>query len=408
MADKKQIGKWLLTTVWVLIAAGTVVLLVAANNKGKQQLCTGMEVTIQGVSRHCFLDKNDILLAINEYLEGGPKGQPVSSFNLLAMESELRKNVWVRKIEMYFDNNNMLQVNVHEREPVARVFTTTGGSFYVDSAHMMLPLSQKYSARLPVFTNFPTDRRVLTPADSSLLGDIVAIGQAVRNDDFRMAFIEQIDITSVRDFELVPKIGNGLVRLGTVENLEEKFSKLLLFFRKVVIGGQAWNRYSTIDLRFRDQVVAQRRDAADVVADSAAVKAIRQTIEAYARKLANDTLQSLMRENEHTQENIPVLLESFERDDEDPAEAGTAVPSILPILKPAANANNNSLKTAKTPTKTLDPGPRAKSVPYPMKKTGLASAPVSSAAKNKTKPAAQPANNLKKKTAAAGSGNDYR
>ena len=110
MADKKQIGKWLLTTVWVLIAAGTVVLLVAANNKGKQQLCTGMEVTIQGVSRHCFLDKNDILLAINEYLEGGPKGQPVSSFNLLAMESELRKNVWVRKIEMYFDNNNMLQV----------------------------------------------------------------------------------------------------------------------------------------------------------------------------------------------------------------------------------------------------------------------------------------------------------
>ncbi len=399
MTDRKKIGKWLLTGVWLLIAAGTVVLLVAANNKGKQQLCTGMEVTIQGVSRHCFLDKDDILSAINDYLEGGPKGQPISSFNLLAMESELRKNVWVQKIEMYFDNNNVLQVNVHEREPVARVFTLSGTSFYVDSARMMLPLSQKFSARLPVFTNFPSDRRVLTPADSALLGDVVAISHAVRNDDFRMAFIEQIDITPQRNFELVPKIGNGLVQLGTAELLEEKFHKLLLFYRKVVVEGQSWNRYSVIDLRFRDQVVARRRDAADVVADSAAVKAIRLAIEAYARKLASDTLQAQMNEQEHAGQNIPVLLESFERDDEEQAETPAMLLPELPTHKPEANAQHNSLKTAVTPKKTPNPPTHAKPVPYPMKKNGTASAQVSPKA-SKAKPAAKPP---QKKTPA----NDY-
>lgn len=400
MTDRKQIGKWLLTAVWVLIAAGTVVLLVAANNKGKQQLCTGMEVTIQGVSRHCFLDKDDILSAINDYLEGGPKGQPVSSFNLLAMESELRKNVWVQKIEMYFDNNNVLQVNVHEREPVARVFTLSGTSFYVDSARMILPLSQKYSARLPVFTNFPSDRRVLTAADSALLGDLVAVSHAVRSDDFRMAFIDQVDITPQGNFELVPKIGNGLVLLGKAENLEEKFHKLLLFYRKVVVEGQSWNRYSFVDLRFSDQVVARRRDAADVVADSAAVKAIRLAIEAYARKQANDTLQAMMNDQEHAAQSTPVLLESYERDDEDPAQAPALLLPAIPTHKPEAKAQHNSLKTAVTPNKTPNPPTRAKSVPYPMKKNGAASAPVSPKTP-KAKPAGKP---LQKKNQPA---NDY-
>ena len=43
----------------------------------------------------------------------------------------------------------MLKVNVDESEPIARIFTAMGKSFYIDSTGKRLPLSDKISAKLP-------------------------------------------------------------------------------------------------------------------------------------------------------------------------------------------------------------------------------------------------------------------
>ena len=68
-----------------------------------------------------------------------------------------KKTQWIKKAELFFDNNNVLEVRITEREPIARIFTTSGSSFYIDSSLARLPLSDKFSPRLPVFTDFPTD-----------------------------------------------------------------------------------------------------------------------------------------------------------------------------------------------------------------------------------------------------------
>jgi cell division protein FtsQ len=408
MADRKLIGKWIITAVWLLIAAGTVVLLVAANNKGKQQLCTGMEVTIQGVSRHCFLDEKDILATITEYIEGGPKGQPVSSFDLLAMEAELRKNVWVSKIEMYFDNNQVLQVNVHEREPVARVFTVSGGSFYVDSSRMILPLSEKYAVRLPVFTGFPSDRRVLSSADSNLLADVIAVSNCIRSNDFRMAFVEQVNIGPQLDFQLVPKMGNGIINLGAAVNLEEKFNNLLVFYRKVLVGNQAWDRYSSIDLRFNNQVVARRRDATDVLADSVAKEKIYQAIEAYARKLASDTLQALMNELGNSNEGNSIVLESFERNESDFGDTSVFIPGIAPLVRPMNIDKKGNAKKANSVNRTGQSATPVKPVPYPMKKSTKSAVTSKGVGRKPVKPVPGASIPGKQKTGVAKPSNDYR
>ena len=65
----------------------------------------------------------------------------------------------------------MLHISVEEKEPVARIFTTAGKSFYIDNEGEKMPLSDKMSARVPVFTNFP-DKKVFSTKDSILLNDI--------------------------------------------------------------------------------------------------------------------------------------------------------------------------------------------------------------------------------------------
>ena len=92
-------------------------------------------------------------------------------------------------------------------------------------------MSEKFSARLPVFTNFPSDKRILAKTDSSLLADIKTISLALQKDSFNMAMIDQVDITSQRLFEMIPKIGNQLIVFGDATDVDAKLQKLKLFYR---------------------------------------------------------------------------------------------------------------------------------------------------------------------------------
>ena len=331
MENKKRysIKNILLTTLWLILGAGTVVLLVAAIRIKEEHRCKGIEINIQGVSNNFFVDKKDILKSITAFEKTNPVGKAIGAFNLKLMERELEKDVWIRSAELFFDNNEILQVNVHEREPVARVFTTTGTTFYIDDELAMLPLSEKFSARLPVFTNFPSDKKVLSKADSSLLMDIKTISLALQKDSFSMAMIEQIDLTAQRSFEMIPKIGNQLIVFGDAGDVEEKLKKLKLFYKEIMVKA-GWNNYSVINVQYKNQVVAKRRGAEDVIADSLRTLQIMQFIVERAQLQASDSMQIMLKDNKTNTVDSTMIQQSIQRDDNDE--------SSNTIEKTAANA----------------------------------------------------------------------
>jgi cell division protein FtsQ len=317
------------------MGAGLIVLLVAAIRKEDNQLCTGIHVVIKGVSNNFFVDKKDILKAIDEYIDGSPVGQPVHLLNLKALEDDLQKNIWVKQSQLFFDNNSMLQVIVVEREPMARVFTTSGTTFYIDSAIAMLPLSEKYSARLPVFTNFPSDKAVLLKKDSLLLRDIYTISMAIQKDTFWMAMIDQIDITPQRSFELVPKVGNNIIVFGDAVNATEKLHKLLLFYKEVIVK-TGWDKYSVINVQYANQVVAKRKGAEDKTSDSLRTLQLMQLMAYSAEQQANDSLQNFLQDNEHNTTDINLIQQSIQRDDNSDISNTTEAtkPQGIPVIVP--------------------------------------------------------------------------
>lgn len=107
--------------------------------------------------------------------------------------------------------------------------------FYVDSSNMILPLSEKFSARLPLFTNFPADTKVLKIADSLLLNNINNLAQIIMADSFLMGMIEQVDIAAGNSFEIIPKIGKQVIEFGDANNAGEKFNKLKLFIKTLCL-----------------------------------------------------------------------------------------------------------------------------------------------------------------------------
>ncbi len=317
MEDKKRysIKNILGITLWSVFGAGMLVLLVAAIKKKDAQHCRGVEINIKGVNNNFFVDKKDILNSITAIETEDPVGKAIGSFNLKQMETALQRNIWIKTAQLFFDNNEILQVNVYEREPIARVFTSSGATFYIDDELAILPLSEKFSARLPVFTNFPSDKKVLSRADSSLLMDIRTVSLALQADSFRMAMIEQVDINADRLFEMVPKIGNQVIVFGDASDVEEKFNKLQLFYKEIMVKA-GWKRYSVINVQYKNQVVAKKKDAADITADSIRTLQIMQMIVARAQQQTNDSLQLIQQQdNERNTVDSTIVQQSIERDD---------------------------------------------------------------------------------------------
>jgi len=242
---------------WVCIGGGMLSLLIAAIGKKRREDCTDYTIAIKGPSNNFFIDATDIRKLLISGAGSELKGQKMADINLKKLEQLLRNNVWIRKAEMWFDNRNVLHVEVYEREPIARIFTTAGNTFYIDSTEKKLPLSDKLSAMVPVFTGF-IDKKVYSAKDSLLFTDAKNLATYIKNDPFWMSQVAQIDITAERNFELSPVVGNHLIKLGNGKDIEKKFSRLMIFYKQV-LAQKGFDAYTTIDVQYAGQVVGTRR-----------------------------------------------------------------------------------------------------------------------------------------------------
>ncbi len=260
MGTKQKIVKRIfLTATWALVGTGMLVLLVAAAKNQSGKICKDVIVNIKTTGGAQYISKTQILKTISGGKPELVKGQLIKTFDLNQLEDLLETNLWIRNAELFFDKNDNLHVDVTEREPVARIFTVSGASFYLDDAGEELPITNDQIARVPVFTSFPNETSVAREKDSLLKLQIREMGHYILKHDFWMAQIEQVNINHY-EFELVPKLGNHIILFGNGNLIEPKFNRIALFYQKIM-NKTGWNYYSQLDVRFNKQLIASRRDS---------------------------------------------------------------------------------------------------------------------------------------------------
>lgn len=245
---------------WIAALAGFVVLLAAAVQDKEAATCKGIVVKFSGNDDNFFIEEKDIKALITKEKTSNPVGKTVGSINIAQLESIVSKDPWVKEAEIFLDNHHYLNIKVTQREPVARIFTFSGNSFYLDTQGERIPVSSRYAARVPVFTGFPVDASRLQKADSLLSTEIVGMGHFLIEDPFWMAQIEQVVITGDRKFELVPKLGDHIIEFGEGENIEKKFGKLMAFYKEG-LSKVGWNNYTRINIAYENEVVCTRKDS---------------------------------------------------------------------------------------------------------------------------------------------------
>ena len=330
MNTKATIRKILFVMLWVCIGGGLLTLLIAAISKKNREDCTDYTITIKNSEENIFIDANDIRKLLKSGAGFEIKGKKISEINLKKLEQLLKNNVWIRKAEMWFDNRNVLHVEVYEREPIARIFTTAGNTFYIDSTEKKLPLSERLSARVPVFTGF-VDKKIYSAKDSLLLSDVKNIAAYIKNDPFWMGQVAQINITPERNFELSPVVGNHLIKLGNAKDIEKKFGRLMIFYKQV-LAQKGFDAYSTIDVQYFGQVVGTKRGSDKNKVDTVMLK-----------RRVDEMLKQMQKQYDSVAALKPII--------EKPIISGTQVSTTSLRATRSQPANPNALKAESLPVK---------------------------------------------------------
>ncbi|MDR2682895.1 MAG: hypothetical protein LBB64_03380 [Dysgonamonadaceae bacterium] len=177
-------------------------------------------------------------------------GRQISEINAGFIEKTLKDYKLIKKAEVYKTIDGMVKIKVYQRVPILRVISGSG-NYYVDEEGQIMPIPPHFTAHVLVATGAISDEY----AQKQLYGFV----EFLRNDRFWNEQIEQIHILPDGDVELTPRKGNHTVVLGKIENYKENLDKLELFYDKA-LNKVGWNKYSRINLKYKNQVVCTKRE----------------------------------------------------------------------------------------------------------------------------------------------------
>jgi len=250
----------------VTVIAGAALLLTPLfiSTMNADATCEGVVITIADSSKHQFVTDDDIMNALRAT---GIRvtGEKISEIPLSKLEERVKAFKELKVAEVYISEDRKLHVYGDQREPVMRVVASYGGDFFIDREGVIMRRHNLYTPNLHVLeidmvfnAGQMNGTSIFESEKTENLAKAFELVNYIRGDSFWNEMIDQLSMTRDGRVSLVPHVGNHTVRLGRVENYEEKLHNLLVFYRQAMpVAG--WDRYRVVNVEYRGQVVCQRR-----------------------------------------------------------------------------------------------------------------------------------------------------
>jgi len=260
MAGNPQTESMLRRIAWIGGAMLTLMVITAAISRKKAMPVAATVVKVKPLEGGTLLiDSADVIKIINRSLGDALDDQLAGDVDADRVERVLEEDPFVKNAEVALTANSRVIIEVEQREPILRVRDKQGSQYYLDNTGTRVPLSNHFAARTLVATgNIQPHTPEFLKKKKNEMKDLFELTQFILDDDLWRALIEQIYVNNHKEFVLVPKVGDQAILLGKFENIEDKFRRLRVFYEKAA-SYEGWQKYRTIDLRYRGQVVCGRR-----------------------------------------------------------------------------------------------------------------------------------------------------
>ena len=265
----KKIG---IVVLWFLGIAGLVSSLAFVNNAENKVKGKTVSVAIEQDDDNSFVDEDDVLKFLKDRNDTFIN-QPMKDIDVYKIERALNTHPSIAASEVAVTVNGDVSINIKQRKPIVRIINSKGESFYIDDKATVMPLADHYTARVLVVNGFIPEKYAQfykisvqqIEKDSAfkaitVIDDIYEVANYIKKDSLLNGLITQLYINNEREIELYPAIGNQRIIFGDDADIAEKFEKLKTFYTQGLNSVDGWNKYSVINLKYKNQVVCIKKD----------------------------------------------------------------------------------------------------------------------------------------------------
>jgi cell division protein FtsQ len=269
MKTKINFKKILTVAGWVSFSASMLFLLGFVNQKQEELKCSDVVVEMKGDLGHEFVDKNDVLKLANS--KGKLIGKSVGTINTSLLEKIILSNPFIEDVEVYSAIGGVLHIDLIQRNPIVRIINHNDEQYYIDQTGAFMPVSDRYTppslvangyifntySEMNVNIGAPKSDTSATKIPRTIV-QVYVLAQFLEADSFWSTNTEQIYVNEFQELELIPRVGDHKILLGDTTNLSEKMDNLFAFYREG-LNKLGWNKYSVINLKYKDQVVCTKK-----------------------------------------------------------------------------------------------------------------------------------------------------
>jgi cell division protein FtsQ len=214
-------------------------------------------IELNNLNENHFLDEADVMKLV-ENSGQAIIGTGIDRINLKEIEAKLKYDRHISEAQLFGDLKGNLIVNVELRRPIARIVQSDALDAYISEDGIVMPVSEKYTSRVMLLSG-PFVKKMIEMGDLKKTDDgkqILEMIEFIQDDKFWKAQIAQMDIKADGKITLFPQVTGQRVEFGNAENIEEKFKKLMIFYKEI-LPQRGWTKYERVNLEYEGQVIAE-------------------------------------------------------------------------------------------------------------------------------------------------------
>lgn len=167
------------------------------------------------------------------------------------VEQVLDSNPFVLESQVFKDVDGVLKIDLKQKTPIARINNGLGDEYYLAEDLTKIPLSNIYSAEVLMVGGQVKER------DYEGLKILI---KTIMADKLLKNHVIAVKKMSPNSFNLLINKGDYIIEFGELDRIEEKFDNLKLFYEQY-LGKVGLDYYEKINLKFKNQIVATKRES---------------------------------------------------------------------------------------------------------------------------------------------------
>lgn len=251
MKLSKGIQMTVIAVLFIGIAAYIVYAMVTPKTELRDERCAELVINIEGAEDAAFLSNKSIEDQLHR-ASIHPKGQRLSDISAKKIIETLKQNQFISTVNCYKTANGKVVIDVRQCTPVLYILPDHKEGYYVDADGKVIK-NTDYPANILTATGNINQKFATTC--------LCYLGAYICEDDFLDNLIEQVYVSRTNDghfdINLVPRVGEQKIHLGSITNYAKKLERLKKFYQNALTS-VGWNKYSSIDLEYNNQIICKK------------------------------------------------------------------------------------------------------------------------------------------------------